>query len=105
MSKLFGDAGPTTQDLARLAEDKKAQGLSGARIVRLALALELGRAHHTFRRTADRMARDAMAETGASKEDIDDLFGWLQAQRAKDQQKAYAGIAERSVRARCTMMI
>ena len=38
MSKLFGDAGPTTQDLARLAEDKKAQGLSGARIVRLALA-------------------------------------------------------------------
>ena len=62
-------------------------------------------AHHTFRRTADRMARDAMAETGASKEDIDDLFGWLQAQRAKDQQKAYAGIAERSVRARCTMMI
>ena len=43
MSKLFGDAGPTTQDLARLAEDKKAQGLSGARIVRLALALELGR--------------------------------------------------------------
>ena len=51
------------------------------------------------------MARDAMAETGASKEDIDDLFGWLQAQRAKDQQKAYAGIAERSVRARCTMMI
>ena len=62
-------------------------------------------AHHTFRRTADRMARDAMAETGASKEDIDDLFGWLQAQRAKDQQKAYAGIAERSVRTRCTMMI
>ena len=44
---------------------------------------------------------------GASKDDIDDLyiFGWLQAARAKDQQKAYAGIAERSVRARCTMMI
>ena len=29
------------------------------------------------------MARDAMAETGASKEDNDELFGWLQAQRAK----------------------
>ena len=43
MSKLFGDAGASTQDLARLAEDKKAQGLSGARIIRLALALELGR--------------------------------------------------------------
>ena len=43
LAKLFGDAGPSTQDLARLAEDKKAQGLSGARIIRLALALELGR--------------------------------------------------------------
>ena len=62
-------------------------------------------AHHTFRCTADRMARDSAAETGATKDDIDDLFGWLQAERAKDQQKAYAGIAERSVRARCTMMI
>ena len=45
------------------------------------------------------------AETGATKDDIDDLFGWLQAERAKDQQKAYAGIAEHSVRARCTTMI
>ena len=44
MSKLFGDAGPSTQDLARLAENKKAQGLvSGTRIIRHALALELGR--------------------------------------------------------------
>ena len=55
--------------------------------------------------TDDRMARDGMAETGASKDDIDDIFGWLQAERANDQQKAYAGLAERSVRARCTMMI
>ena len=47
------------------------------------------------------MARDSAAETGATKDDIDGLFGWLQAERAKDQQKAYAGIAERSVRARC----
>ena len=39
----------------------------------------------------------------STKDDIDDLFGWLQAERAKDQQKAYAGIAERSVRARCTI--
>jgi hypothetical protein len=42
-SKLFGDAGPTTRDLRRLAEDKATQGLSGTRILRLALALELGR--------------------------------------------------------------
>ena len=38
LAKLFGDAGASTQDLARLAEDKKAQGLTGARIIRLALA-------------------------------------------------------------------
>ena len=40
------------------------------------------------------MARDAAAETGASKDDIDDLFGWLQAERAKvariTTKKAYA---------------
>jgi hypothetical protein len=43
-----------------------------------------------------------MAETGASKDDIDNIFGWLQAERTKDKQKpekAYAGPAERSVRA------
>ena len=38
LAKLFGGAGPSTQDLARLAEDKKAQGLSGARIIRRLLA-------------------------------------------------------------------
>ena len=38
MSKLFGDAGASSQDLARLAEDKKAQGLTGARIIRRLLA-------------------------------------------------------------------
>ena len=62
-------------------------------------------AHHTFRRTADRMARDAMAETGASKEDIDDLFGWQQAERAKDMQLHYAGPQERALHARITMML
>ena len=54
------------------------------------------------------MARDAAAETGASKDDIDDLFGWLQAERAKVarinkkglRSLVVAGIAERSVRAR-----
>ena len=39
LAKLFGDAGPSTGDLARLAEDKKAQGLSGTRIIRLAHAM------------------------------------------------------------------
>lgn len=31
-STLFGAAGPTTRDLAKLAEDKKAHGFSGMRI-------------------------------------------------------------------------
>ena len=40
---LFGAAGPTTRDLAKLAEDKKTHGFSGMRIVCLSVALELGR--------------------------------------------------------------
>ena len=62
-------------------------------------------AHHSFRRTADRLARASMQETGASKEDLDDMFGWNQAERAKDMQVHYAGRLERSKRARVTMMI
>ena len=41
--ELFGDAGPTSRDLATLAEDKKRHGLSGVRILVLATACELGR--------------------------------------------------------------
>ena len=62
-------------------------------------------AHHTFRRTADKIARDTLEETGCNKADIDDMFGWKQAERAKDMQTHYAGRRERSVRARLTMMI
>jgi hypothetical protein len=61
--------------------------------------------HHTFRRTSDKMARDAAEETGASKEDIDAHFGWKQRERQKDQQLAYAGLRDRTQRARVTMMI
>ena len=62
-------------------------------------------AHHTFRRTADKIARDTLDATGCSKADIDDMFGWKQAERAKDMQTHYAGRRERSARARLTMMI
>jgi hypothetical protein len=62
-------------------------------------------AHHTFRRTSDKFARDCMEDTGATKEDIDEQFGWKQAERAKDQQSSYAGPRSRSHRARITMMI
>jgi hypothetical protein len=62
-------------------------------------------AHHTFRRTSDKVARDSMELTGASKDDIDDQYGWRQAERAKDQQSAYAGPRSRSHRARISMMM
>ena len=61
--------------------------------------------HHTFRRTSDRFARESMGETGVSEEDIDDLFGWRQAERAKIQQLRYAGRQKRSLRAKVTMKI
>ena len=51
------------------------------------------------------MARATMGETLVSKEDIDDQFGWKQAERNKEQQLAYAGRQLRSKRARITMMI
>ena len=62
-------------------------------------------AHHTFRRTGDRMARASMEETGVTEETIDEVYGWNQAARAKVQQIQYAGRADRSKRARVTMMI
>ena len=40
-----------------------------------------------------------------SKEDIDEMFGWNQAERAKDMQVHYAGRSERSKKARITMFI
>jgi hypothetical protein len=62
-------------------------------------------AHHSFRRFADKVARETMKLTGADKSDLDDLFGWKQAERAKDMQLHYAGPRERTKRARVTMMI
>ena len=43
-SVLFGSSGPTSRDLAKLRADKEAQGLSGIRLIRLSVAIELGRA-------------------------------------------------------------
>ena len=41
--ELFGEASPSTRDLVMLSEDKARQGLSGMNLLRLAVALELGR--------------------------------------------------------------
>ena len=54
------------------------------------------------RRSADKMARATLDQTGCSKEDLDDMIGWKQAERAKDMQIHYAGRAERTARARLT---
>ena len=42
-SVLFGSGDPTARELAKLNEDKSAQRISGLRLLRLSLALELGR--------------------------------------------------------------
>ena len=66
-------------------------------------------AHHSLRRTSDRFARQSMEATGSKKEDLDDMFGWNQAARAKDMQLVYCmkgGRSDgRSLRKRITMMI
>ena len=62
-------------------------------------------AHHSLRRTSDRFARQSMDITGTKKEDLDDMYGWNQAARAKDMQLVYEGRQERSKRKRITMMI
>ena len=61
--------------------------------------------HQTFRRTADKIARASTSETGASKTDIDDMFGWKQAERAKDMQMHYSGYGDRVHRAKITMLV
>ena len=60
--------------------------------------------HHTFRRTADKWAQAARSLTKVTAEMIDEFFGWKQAERAKTQQLAYAGLRKRSERAKVTMM-
>ena len=63
-------------------------------------------AHTYFKRM--KVARATMPDDGSdwrhTKEDLDDMFGWKQAERAKDMQLHNAGPLERSVRARLTMI-
>ena len=62
-------------------------------------------AHHSSRRKSDKVARETMDDTGATKDDIDDMYGWKQAERAKDMQLHYEGRRLRSRRARISMMV
>ena len=123
-SDLFGDKGPTDRERAQLRDDEAAQRLTGAQIVQLSVAIELGSipvlgdvmgvvrwrkepkwGHHSFRRGADKVARATMAQTGATRDDIDEHFGWKQRERAEDMQLHYEGRRDRARRARVTMML
>ena len=45
--------------------------------------------HHSFRRFADTVARSTRGETGATEQDIDIIFGWLEAMYSKKMQLHY----------------
>jgi len=61
--------------------------------------------HHTWRRYADKRARETQGETGATTVDIDLFFGWQEAFYRKQMQIHYAGRGDRVKRSRVTMMV
>ena len=68
-------------------------------------ALEPHWTHHSWRRFADKVARETRKETGVSDTDIDLFFGWMEAFYRKQMQLHYAGRTDRVKRSRVTMMI
>ena len=60
---------------------------------------------HSWRRFADRVARETMAETGATPLMIDLMFGWKEEFHHKDMQIHYAGLMERLLRAIITCKV
>jgi hypothetical protein len=61
--------------------------------------------NHGNRRHADKKATDTMQVTGCDTGDLDDHFGWDQAERKKKSQLKYRGKTHRNKRARVTMML
>ena len=61
--------------------------------------------HHSFRRFADTVARATMAETGATEQDIDLLFGWMEAFYSQKMQIHYEAKFVRERRCRVTSLI
>ena len=45
--------------------------------------------HHSFRRFADTVARQTMSQTGATEQDIDIIFGWMEAFYSAKMQMHY----------------
>ena len=61
--------------------------------------------HHSFRRCADTVARSTMARTGVSEQDIDRVFGWLEAMYSQRMQYHYETRFNRDRRYRVTMYL
>ena len=61
--------------------------------------------HHSLRRLADTVARQTMGETGATEQDIDIIFGWLEAMYSQKMQLHYESTFTRTRRAAVTSMI
>ena len=61
--------------------------------------------NHGNRRHADKVATETKDLTGCTEGEIDDHFGWDQAQRKKKSQLHYKGRSDRLKRARVTMMM
>ena len=61
--------------------------------------------HHSIRRLADTVARQTMEITGATEQDIDITFGWLEAMYSHRMQLHYESRFTRTVRARVTSEI
>ena len=61
--------------------------------------------HHSWRRLADTLARATMARSGATEQDIDLLFGWMESFYSQKMQVHYEAKFVRERRCRVTSLI
>ena len=61
--------------------------------------------HHSFRRFADTVARTTRGETGATEQDIDIIFGWLEAMYSHKMQLHYETKFLRELRCCVTRLV
>jgi hypothetical protein len=61
--------------------------------------------HHSFRRFADTVARQTRGETGASEQDIDLMFGWMEAFYSARMQLHYESYFVRERRCAVTRLV
>ena len=60
--------------------------------------------HHSFRRFADTVARETMAQTGATEQDIDLYFGWMERFYHQKMQVHYSSRFDRTRRTAVTSL-